>query len=161
MIESFSGQYRWLSNFYLIPIRNTFDNDGIVYPSIEHAYQAAKTLDLARRAQMAANYNARQVKMEGRNLELRQDWESVKFRYMLKLVQYKFSQHPDLGMKLVLTGDQELVEGNYWHDNIYGVCECPKCKIFRAENNIQGNMLGRILMNVRFVLQIRANEITK
>ena len=99
--------------------------------------------------------------MEGRNLELRQDWELVKLQYMLKLVQYKFSQYSDLKMKLIATGDQELIEGNYWHDNIYGVCECPKCGIFRADNNIQGNMLGRILMNVRFVLQIRANEITK
>jgi len=38
-IESFSGQYRFLSNFY--PARVML-GDGRIYPSVEHAYQAAK-----------------------------------------------------------------------------------------------------------------------
>jgi ribA/ribD-fused uncharacterized protein len=156
-----TDEHRYLSNFWYATVMNILDNDGIVYPSVEHAYQAAKTLDLTKRAQMATRFNARQVKIEGRSLNIREDWEFVKFKYMLKFVQYKFSHDVVLGMKLVLTGDQELIELNYWHDNIYGICECPKCTVLRKQNNIVGNMLGRILMNVRFVLQVRSNEVTK
>ena len=41
-IDSFSGEYDFLSNFYSQEI--TYD--GIKYPTNEHAFQAAKTLDL-------------------------------------------------------------------------------------------------------------------
>ena len=40
-ITGFFGPYRWLSNFAPSPI----DADGLTYPTAEHAYQAAKTLD--------------------------------------------------------------------------------------------------------------------
>jgi predicted NAD-dependent protein-ADP-ribosyltransferase YbiA (DUF1768 family) len=45
---------------------------------------------------------------------------------------------------LLDTGDEELVEGTTWHDNIWGNCSCPKCK------NIPGqNRLGKLLMQIR------------
>jgi predicted NAD-dependent protein-ADP-ribosyltransferase YbiA (DUF1768 family) len=37
-IESFSGQYRFLSNSWYASVRL----DGVAYQSVEHAYQAAK-----------------------------------------------------------------------------------------------------------------------
>ena len=40
-IDSFSGEHKFLSNFY--PCNVTLDDIG--YPSVEHAYQAAKTLN--------------------------------------------------------------------------------------------------------------------
>lgn len=40
MIERFDGMYKFLSNFYMTPI----EYEGLVYPSSEHAFQAAKTL---------------------------------------------------------------------------------------------------------------------
>jgi hypothetical protein len=40
-IDSFYGQYAFLSNFY--PCEVEFEGD--TYPSAEHAYQAAKTID--------------------------------------------------------------------------------------------------------------------
>jgi len=46
-ILGFSGDYRWLSNFY--PVDIEFESEH--YPSVEHAYQAAKTLDLKQRKQ--------------------------------------------------------------------------------------------------------------
>ena len=49
MIDSFEGKYRFLSNFYLSPI--TYE--GIEYPSVEHAYQAAKTFDQKIRQKVA------------------------------------------------------------------------------------------------------------
>lgn len=40
-IFTFAGPYRFLSNFYPAP----FVWDDILWPTSEHAYQAAKTLD--------------------------------------------------------------------------------------------------------------------
>ena len=39
MITEFSGEYRWLSNFWLTEI----NYEGFIYPSVENAYQASKT----------------------------------------------------------------------------------------------------------------------
>jgi predicted NAD-dependent protein-ADP-ribosyltransferase YbiA (DUF1768 family) len=40
--------------------------------------------------------------------------------------------------------NEELIEGNYWHDNCWGSCTCIKC----ADRPKQ-NALGKILMLVR------------
>ena len=42
-ITEFQNQHRFLSNFW----RAEVVHEGIAYPSAEHAYQAAKTLDVA------------------------------------------------------------------------------------------------------------------
>src|SRR4051794_21773182 len=46
-IDSFEGQYRFLSNFF--PAEVEFE--GMTYPSVEHAYQSAKTTDREMRKQ--------------------------------------------------------------------------------------------------------------
>ena len=43
--------------------------------------------------------------------------------------------------------DIMLIEGNYWHDNYWGNCLCPKCKEIEGQNQ-----LGKILMKVRSTL---------
>src|SRR6185503_14597055 len=40
-IDSFKDEYRFLSNFYPAPVQF----DGIRFPTVEHAYQFARTLD--------------------------------------------------------------------------------------------------------------------
>lgn len=50
----------------------------------------------------------------------RPDWEDVKVDIMLGLLRQKF-QHPELGAKLLATGDAYLVEGNTWGDTFWGV----------------------------------------
>ena len=44
---------------------------------------------------------------------------------------------------LLATGGEELIEGNWWHDNFFGVCTCGPCD-GKGKNN-----LGKILMRVR------------
>ena len=44
-IGEFQGEYRFLSNFWPAPV----EFEGITYPSVEHAYQSAKTMDMAER----------------------------------------------------------------------------------------------------------------
>ena len=50
---------------------------------------------------------------------------------------------PDLKRMLIETGDEELIEGNNWHDNFFGSCYCDRCGN-KGENN-----LGKILMKIR------------
>jgi N-glycosidase YbiA len=134
MIDSFGGKYRFLSNFYTAEV--VFE--GRVYPSTEHAFQAAKTLDLAERAIIAAEPSPGRAKRLGRGVSLRSDWEDIKIDVMRAVVRDKFSRHPYLAAKLLETGDQMLVEGNRWGDRFWGVT--PKGG---------KNWLGRILMEVR------------
>lgn len=136
-IQGFTGEYRWLSNFW--PVQVTLD--GMDFPSVEHAFQAAKTLDLETREIFQAG-TAGAAKRLGRKLEVRPDWEEMKREVMLGLTRQKYRNARGLLEKLLATGDQGIVEGNYWHDNYWGQCLCGTCG--------EGlNTLGRILVQVR------------
>jgi ribA/ribD-fused uncharacterized protein len=140
-IDSFQGEYRFLSNFWPAVV----EYEGITYPSVEHAYQAAKTLDRNERRRIAAIVEPDDAKRAGRALpNQRKDWEQVKLRVMEDCVRYKFMHHAELREKLLATGDAELIEGNTWNDRYWGVCEG------QGENH-----LGKILMKVR--TELRAN----
>ncbi len=139
-IASFSGEYRYLSNFW--PAEVTFE--GHRYPSVEHAYQAAKTLDAEARARIAALPTPSEAKRAGRALTYRADWDRVKLDVMERCVRDKFINHAVLGAKLLATGEAELVEGNDWGDEFWGVCE-----------GRGANHLGKILMKVRAELRQR------
>lgn len=137
-ITSFTGPYRYLSNFYIEP-------DGTC---VEVEYQAAKHIDYPRSPQSAQSVlslfdglgpsNARRL---GRTLPLRPDWDRIKLDIMFSLVCEKFVDHGHLGRALLDTGDEELIEGNHWHDTYWGVCD-----------GVGENHLGKILMRVRRLL---------
>jgi ribA/ribD-fused uncharacterized protein len=138
-IDSFQGEYRFLSNFWPAVV----DYEGISYPSVEHAYQSAKTLDRSERRRIAAIAEPGEAKRAGRALpNQRADWEQVKLRVMEDCVRYKFTRHADLREKLLATGTAELIEGNTWNDRFWGVCDG------QGENH-----LGKILMKVRTELR--------
>lgn len=137
-INSFQGEYRFLSNFY--PAWVTYE--GEEYPSTEHAYQAAKTTDTGMRAWIKNAKTPGDAKRCGREVDVRDDWETIKPIVMLDLLLQKFN-HPHLKKKLLATGDANLVEGNRWHDNYWGKCNCGRCRAGGL------NMLGRLLMKVR------------
>jgi ribA/ribD-fused uncharacterized protein len=139
-IDSFTGDYDFLSNFYLCEIHY----EGSIYPSLEHAYQAAKTFDIYQKAKIRDSYKPGQAKHLGQNVFIRKDWERIKLSIMEDLIRIKFTDHLNLREKLIQTKDAELIEGNYWHDNFYGNCSCSKCFNIIGENH-----LGKILMKVR------------
>ena len=137
-IDEFIGEYRFLSNFWPCEI----EFEGLYFPSVEHAYVAAKTLDPEIRKQFTSG-SPGQVKRAGRLLKLRPDWDQVRERVMLELLREKFGFEP-LKSKLLATGERPLVEGNMWHDQIWGSCMCDKHK---REPGM--NLLGKTLMRVR------------
>ncbi len=77
------------------------------------------------------------VKKLGKVLKVRKDWDSVKLKIMEWAVNEKFKD-PELEKMLIDTGNEELVEGNWWNDTYWGVC-----------NGVGENNLGKILMRVR------------
>lgn len=139
MIDFFDGEYAFLSNFYNASC--IFEEK--LYPTVEHAFQAAKSLDHAERDWIAAAGSPGLAKRLGRRINLRPDWEKVKFDVMEECLRSKFADSV-LKQKLLATSDEELVEGNYWHDNTWGNCSCERCK-----DIVGRNMLGNILMKLR------------
>lgn len=132
-IHGFFKDYRWLSNFCLKPV--VFE--GLEYSSNEHAYQAAKALDLECRYKISL-MRAGEAKAIGRFLDKRPNWEDIKVDIMTTINFEKYSRHLDLRQKLLITGKLRLEETNYWGDKFYGVYE--------GEGK---NILGKMLMNIR------------
>ena len=136
-ITDFRGDYRWLSNFHLVDV----EWQGDVYPSTEHAYQAAKTEDPEERRKIREARTCGKAKRLGQKVTMSPTWQAneriCKLATMKGLTRKKF-ENPGLREKLILTGRQHLVEGNSWRDTFWGVCEGE------GENH-----LGRILMDIR------------
>ena len=132
-IDRFQFENRFLSNFYPAAI----EHEGITYPSVEHYYVAMKTLDLEQRTFISQIGTAGLVKKYGRTLEIRPDWNEVKFGIMEIGLRKKFAI-PELKEKLLATGDAYLEEGNWWGDVYWGVC-----------NGTGENNLGKLLMQIR------------
>jgi hypothetical protein len=140
-IVAFTDKHRFLSNFYPAEV----EYEGVKYPTVEHAYQAAKTIDLIQRQQLIKTCQTpSQANKFGYTVTLRNDWDDMKLKVMWDLLKQKFYNHPDLKKKLIETGEAELIEGNYWHDNYWGACTCEKCV-----HKKKYNYLGRSLMYIR------------
>ena len=150
VISRFEGEYEFLSNFYPSKIIYDIDDGHIIYaPTVEHAFQAAKTINWLEEPDILTAPTPGKAKRLGRKCELRKDWEEVKDNVMRKFLCKKFAI-PELRQKLLDTGDAYLIEGNYWHDNHFGICYCEKCK-GKGEN-----ILGQLLMDIRE--EIRENS---
>lgn len=143
-IEGFNGQYRWLSNFWPADIIV----DGVIYPTVEHAYVAAKSAEplTPEDLEWFLKLTPAQAKRVGRMIDLRSDWEDIKLDVMLNLTRKKYSEdNPTPRAWLLATGDEYLEETNHWGDTFWGVC------------NGEGlNWLGHTIMAVRD--EIRQNS---
>ena len=144
-IRHFTGNYRFLSNFYKISIR--FGKH--TYPSAEHLFQFLKTVPgshwesavrLARGPGMA--------KRVGQQCQLQTGWDNMRIGMMQVALRLKF-QDKFLANKLRLTGTAELIENNTWHDNFWGDCTCKSCRDVCGRN-----LLGILLMRLRGNLSV-------
>jgi ribA/ribD-fused uncharacterized protein len=139
MITEFKGKYDFLSNFYESPVVRR----GILYPTAEHAFQAAKAKNYYDMLWVAESRTPGIAKRRGRKVDIKPTWDQDRIGEMLIIVNTKFSDSELRGL-LQATHNQKLIEGNYWHDQFWGSCSCSE----HAE--IDGkNYLGKILMYVR------------
>ncbi len=135
-IKGFFVDFRWLSNFHLCPV----SYEGQLFPSSEHAYQAAKIIPESR--QYLINVSSGQVKKEWKKYTLLDkdvfSWDNRKLGVMKIILMDKFTRNDELRYKLLDTEDKYLEETNWWGDKFWGVCENE------GENN-----LGKLLMEIR------------
>lgn len=138
-IVSFSGDFRWLSNFWPAKIVDVFD---IEYGSVENAYQASKFSNIIIREEMA-HITPGAAKRLSRKLEseIQTDFHDNKIAIMRNFSWQKY-KNPELRQLLLDTDDRPLIEGNTWNDTFWGVC-----------NGVGKNNLGKILMTIRSELK--------
>lgn len=141
IIDSFSGEWEQLSNFYPCTV-HYYDFE---FGSVEHAYQAMKSRNpniWKKFIEIPADQPGK-AKRLGRTVKLREGWELKKIAFMRQFLLEKFRK-PEFRIKLLSTADATLIEGNYWHDNFWGDCRCKKCISKEGQNQ-----LGKLLMKIR------------
>jgi N-glycosidase YbiA len=148
-IDHFWGRYRWLSNFY--PAYVVYED--IDFPTVEHAYQAAKTPDEAERLKIRDYEKPGRAKRAGREIMQRPGWdhpkwEAAKFGIMEALLRQKFRKNSNFANWLLDTGNRPLIEGNNHDDKIWGV----------VADGTGENHLGKLLMKIRS--ELRADSIS-
>lgn len=141
VINQFRGEYSGFSSFALCQVMM----DQVEYPSVEHAYQAAKTLNKNERDLfLGRNVNAGRAKRLGRTITIRSDWEDIKINVMKDLCRQKYN-NPKYRELLLSTGNALIQEGNNWGDRFWGV---------DLQSGVGDNNLGRIIMDMRKDLQL-------
>lgn len=166
IIRDFRGKHQFLSNFYVhelmlkagtvLPNGDVLDRDEW-YPHSEGAYQALKADNSEDRQQFFAArmfpsgnhrvYTPGQSKRAGRAIDMTPTWEVAKYGAMKMVLDAKFQPDSALSHNLLCTSGAYLVEGNSWHDQVWGDCSCPTHLPETGEN-----WLGNMLMARRAVL---------
>ena len=139
VIDNWVGPYEFLRNDYFceIEVEEDYSDRMLIFPSVEHAFQAAKTNDFSVKEEMEEAATAAEAKAIGRGVLLPHDWGTRRVEVMRDLIEKKF-RDPDLAQKLLDTGSARLVMVSS-HDTFWG----------QDKNGSGQNMLGTILMEVR------------
>lgn len=141
----------WLSNSSEHPLFV----DGARYPTAEHLFQAQKFIDhrpdIANKVRKASNPIEAIRIARTYAKEIRPDWikDGVNVSTMRMVLLTKFTQHTDLRLALLETGDAEIVHASP-NDAFWGSA---------ATANSEGrgrNMLGRTIMQTRELLRVAA-----
>ena len=141
-ITEFSGEYRWLSNFYPCVLYYNYQK----FLNSEAAYQCQKCANEEDKAQFSF-LKAGPAKRMGRAIEVRSDWNDIKVQEMEEITFLKYMQNKELREKLIATFPEDIIEGNRWGDTFWGVCD-----------QVGANVLGQILMNLREDIIDRLDE---
>lgn len=145
VIDSFTGNYAFLHNQYILPMRSfvyvknedELDEHYHEFPTVEHAFAANKSLDSAvhERIKSVEAFNAKAI---GWTCKVPPGWDTNRIEVMTRLIRDKFTDNLSMKMLLLSTGSADLIakdHGPYW-----GV----------DENGNGENNLGRILEKVRY-----------
>lgn len=150
VIDSFRGDYAFLSNFYPSPLKVSFSafvGDSFLLPTAEHMFQSAKVEFCTLSSQEKFNWlrdlantsDPKHAKQLGKSISIDvQAWNKASYRMMEQVLTYKFAIHSELRELLLETGDATLIEGNTWGDMLWGQVD-----------GVGQNLLGKILMDIR------------
>ena len=139
MINCFMHEFAFLSNYARISPESPV--------TVEHLYQAAKADCPEDAARIMSAETPGDAKKMARKIKKVDNWNEIKLHIMFNLLLYKFS-FAENTQKLLATGDEELCEGNIWHDNFWGNCNCEHCI-----DKVGQNHLVKLLMLIRKLKQ--------
>jgi predicted NAD-dependent protein-ADP-ribosyltransferase YbiA (DUF1768 family) len=138
---------------------------GVDFPSVEHAFQAAKFEDDGVRRLFAGLSSASDAKFLGSRrgssqwqsrlgvpaMGLRADWNEVKGGILNELVEQKFRNNPEMLNYLLSTGDAELIENaTGWRDQEYGMVDpFASGGVADPARLVGKNMTGMAVMRAR------------
>ena len=129
--------YDCLSNFSA----NAVEIDGVVYPTAEHAYHAAKCSDPKGKAAILAARSPKLVKVVSNETfasARRKNWSDVKVEVMESILRAKLAQHDEVREALLKSGDAEIAEDS--PEDYFWV---------RGKDSSDQNMLGKLWMKLR------------
>jgi N-glycosidase YbiA len=141
-----SKDNKWLSTFNR---GEPFNYDGLLYPTVEHAFHAQKVDDEKKEEYQELFTNdeidpSEAKKMGGKknfelnSFSLRKDWDNVKLEKMKEITMEYYAANPKLAEKLRKTGSKKLLHTGFRIDDYWGK------KNGEGENNH-----GMILMKIR------------
>jgi ribA/ribD-fused uncharacterized protein len=117
-ISAFIGRWEALANWF----QSAVFYEGERYPSVEHAFQAAKAGADAVAAKAIREAATPKLAHElGRKLPLPVDWERRKRPLMQALLRDKFRRDSALHERLLRTDNRNLIAGNDWGETFWGV----------------------------------------
>lgn len=134
------GPLGYLANYS----NHGFYKDGIYYKTVEHFYQSKKFLNLNLQNKVINAETPKEASNIGRdrNNKLRDNWINIKKDIMLDGVLEKFRQNKDILVRLLNTGNEEIIENTI--DEYYWGCGKDKS----GQNNF-----GKILVEARRILK--------
>lgn len=117
--------------------------NGHIYKTIDHFIQSEQFRDEKIKALVRESKTSDEAIMLGKVkiFDRRSDWKLIRCHAMRHALLAKFSQHPELAIKLVNTGNIILLSNS--RDLFWG----------RGSLNNGKNMLGRMLIDVRVILR--------
>lgn len=133
------NDYKWLRNDYVC---DGIVVNGITYPSVEFAFQAAKTNDPLVKQAISKAVSVKEAKRIGRSVSLNTNWDDIRGMVMEGLLRKKFTHNEDLANHLINTDDAAIICEGY--DEYWGT----------GENGNGDNILGQILELIRDELRL-------
>lgn len=144
------GKYGFLSNFALYAI--TIDHK--LWSTVEHYFQAQKFpashSKYAEKIRKAPTPSEAKRLGTSRAVPIKANWDDIRDDVMQLALYQKFSRHRNIRLKLLATGDEELVEDAPW-DPYWG----------NGKDGVGKNRLGVLLMELRQCLQLKLDQQNK
>lgn len=126
----------------------SFHWKGYVWQTSEHAFQACKAVNKRVGDCVRLIEGPGPAKLLGRTINLRKDWEAIKFEAMWQILCAKFTDNKVAREALLSTGHRTIVEGNTWDDRIWG-----STRAHSKAPLVGQNALGIQLMTIRGLIQ--------
>jgi len=143
MDEIIIGNISWMRNDF----RKDITVGGITYPTLEHAYQAAKTKDRGVKQQIADTDSVREARRIGRSIQQNDGFDREAAMEALQRLKYT---DKDLGEMLARTGSDPIVMEGY--DGFWGTGDDGNGQ------DVMGGILQTIRTELQFVYGIDPDE---